>query len=352
MKKIFWLVFAIGLMISMLFLRMISGSETYHKNLNNKVQIYLYGEVHGRKVILEKEFETWKNHYDKDGIRHLFMEISYSAGELLNLWMRSDDDKILDQYYSDLEGSLTHIPEYKVFLKQIKEHCPETVFHGTDIGHNELMGSRYLSHLLLEGEEDSEKYRLAEANIQQGQFFNETKDNAYRENTMVENFIREYNKLEGQMIMGIYGADHIAPKEQDSTKSVPCMADQLKNYYGDIIYSEDISDLRQIFEPSKIEEIEIKGKTYEASYIGEYPAFSDEYRIFKIWRLENAYEDFKNNPKIGNYTPHDVYPIYIKIGEVFIFDFIKQDGTAERMYFRADGDKHDGKLVTVGFSVS
>ena len=54
---------------------------------------------------------------------------------------------------------------------------------------------------------------------------------------MVENFIREYDKLNNIDIMGIYGGAHTNPESLDNTGTIPCMANQLKEHYGDIIHS-------------------------------------------------------------------------------------------------------------------
>ncbi len=58
---------------------------------------------------------------------------------------------------------------------------------------------------------------------------------------MTENFIREFDSLDGEKVMGIYGASHTGLNKLDYTRKVPCMANQLKQYYGDIIYSENLS---------------------------------------------------------------------------------------------------------------
>jgi len=77
--------------------------------------------------------------------------------------------------------------------------------------------------------------------MEQGQTFYDTSDDVYRENKMTENFIREFDMLDGEKIMGIYGASHTDPDKLDYTRQVPCMANQLKEHYGYIIYSENLS---------------------------------------------------------------------------------------------------------------
>ncbi|HHU53019.1 MAG TPA: hypothetical protein GXZ43_02920 [Clostridiaceae bacterium] len=58
---------------------------------------------------------------------------------------------------------------------------------------------------------------------------------------MTENFIREFDSLDYEKIMSIYGASHTGLDKMDFTGKVPCMANQLKEHYGEIIYSEYLS---------------------------------------------------------------------------------------------------------------
>lgn len=208
----------------------------------SEAQIFLYGEKHGIDKVIQKEFEIWHDHYHNDGMRHLFLETPYYTGEFLNIWMREDNDDILDAIYDDLEGTASHVPALKDFYKQIKEQCPETIFHGTDIGHQFFStGERFLQYMEQNDLADSEQYRIAKEVIEQGQYFYETSDDVYRENKMTENFIRAFDSLEGEKIMGIYGASHTGLNKMDYTGKVPCMANQLREHYGDIIYAEIVS---------------------------------------------------------------------------------------------------------------
>lgn len=206
-------------------------------------QIYLYGEAHGVKKILEKEFELWHEYYDNQDMRHLFIESPYYTAEFLNMWMQSDSNEILDELYNDWKGTMAHVPETKEFYEKIKVQCPETIFHGTDVGHQyDTTGKRFLDYLKENQLEDSEQYILAQDAIEQGQFYQEKSDDVYRENKMAENFIREFDKLSGESIMGIYGAAHTGLDAMDCiTKSVPCMANQLNQRYENNISVVDLS---------------------------------------------------------------------------------------------------------------
>lgn len=84
---------------------------------------------------------------------------------------------------------------------------------------------------------------LTKEAIGQGKYYYSHSDDVYRENMMVENFIREFDKLSDECIMGIYGSAHTGLEEMDYTNTVPSMANQLMKRYGDTIFSEDLSKM-------------------------------------------------------------------------------------------------------------
>ncbi|MBU3810326.1 MAG: hypothetical protein H9893_01535 [Candidatus Niameybacter stercoravium] len=317
-------------------------------------QIYLYGEAHGVEKILDREFELWYDYYHNQGMRHLFVELPYYTAEFLNIWVQSDNDDILDAVYNDWAGTATQTPDVKAFYEKIKSQCPETIFHGTDVGHQRgTTGKRFLEYLQSNNLEDSEQYLLAQEAIEQGKYYYGNSDDVYRENMMVENFIREFDKLNGESIMGIYGAAHTGLEQMDHTNSVPCMANQLKKHYGDTIHSENLADWVKDIEPYRVDTINVAGKDYEAAYFGEQDLSGfnkdDTYREF--WRLENAYEDFKNSPKTQEVLPYNNYPMLIETGQVFVIDYAKTDGSVIRKYYRSDGYIWNNMPSTQAFTV-
>ncbi len=161
----------------------------------SKGQIFLYGEEHSDPVFLNKELEIWGEFY-AEGNRDLFIEMPYYTAELLNIWMHEDSDRILEGIYWDWKGTLAFSTDYLGFFRQIKQDYPETVFHGTDVGHQyDTIGARYLDMLKEAGMEDSEEYARATETIEQGKKFYSLHRYAYRENCMAENFIREFDRL-------------------------------------------------------------------------------------------------------------------------------------------------------------
>lgn len=316
-------------------------------------QIFLYGEQHSVERILQEEFQLWDTYYHEEDMRHLFVELPYYTAEFLNLWMQSDNNDILDQLYQDWEGTAIHSTAATDFYKQIKHDCPETIFHGTDVGHQyNTTGERYLAYLQENGQSDgSEQYLLAQEAIEQGQYYYQHSDDVYRENTMTENFIREFDSLNGVNVMGIYGTAHIGIAAMDYiTNTVPCMANQLNECYGNALHTKDLTLVDDAY---SIDMLQIGDKEYAASYFGktDLSAFFPDYQYREFWRLENAYDDFKNCPTTGNVLPYNNYPMEIEEGQVFIIEYTKTDGSVIREYHRTDGNIWQGTLVTEEFSI-
>lgn len=235
----------------------ISCSNLYYDDIHSiqdDNRIYLYGEKHGQEVIYNKEIELWEEYYTKQNFTHLFVESGYCAAQLLNLWMKADDNEYLDVVYQGLKGTLSYTEARYNFYLEIKKRCPNTIFHGTDVEHQYFStGKYYLNYLIDNDLKDTEEYELAEQCCQQGNLYrngdgtrsfnNET----YRENTMVSNFKREFDSLpQDEKIMGIYGVYHT--KLNFKNGKVKNMATQLNNYYaaktGNIISSVDLTKMK------------------------------------------------------------------------------------------------------------
>jgi hypothetical protein len=283
-------------------------------------------------------------------MRHLFIELSYFTADFLNIWMHEENDDILEQLYKDWEGTSMHSEDVLDFYKKIKSQCPETVFHGIDVGHQfQSTGQRYLKYLLENGKDETDsKYKAAKESIDQGRKYygNGNKDYAFRENIMAENFLREYELLNGADIMGIFGIAHTDVKGMGwNASNVPCMANQLKTKYGDALQTIDISKLMN---PYSTTVITLNNKEYTASFFGKEDLSQKlkDYEYREIWRVEDAYTDFKDYPTTGNVLPYKEYPMDIENGQVFKINYKLKDGTYRLEYHRSDGRIWQNKLVT------
>lgn len=318
-------------------------------------QIFLYGETHSQEKILEKELEIWGTYYHENGMRNLFVELPYYTAEYLNLWMKAEDDTILEELFQDWEGTAIDTPQEKAFYQKIKQNCPDTIFHGTDVGHQyNTTGKRYMEYLLSSDSDKSEECTLCQEAIDQGQYYYEQSDSVYRENKMVENFIREYSKLNGTDIMGIYGSGHTSIEGLDyATQTIPCMANQLKQQYGELVSTKDLTMYAYDIDPIRIETMQVGGKTYQALYYGkqDLSEIFPQYQCREFWRLENAYDDFKDNVLTGEYLPYPNYIMLVEEQQVFVIDYTSADGSVERQYFRSDGNSWEGTDTTERFVV-
>jgi hypothetical protein len=209
-------------------------------NIDNS-KIILIGEEHGIDWIIDKEFEIWYNFYHVKGLRHLFIESSYYDAQFYNIWLKSDDDEIYEMIFMDKKGTVAYNQCYYEFYKKIKRKCQETVFHGTDIGHQyDTTGKRFIDHLIKNNLQNSNQYKSTIKTINQGKnYYYNNNSSQYRENTMAKNFIWEFDKLKNEKIIGIYGGVHTNYNKNAFYGNYPCMAKQLHEYYGDIIYFEN-----------------------------------------------------------------------------------------------------------------
>jgi len=201
-------------------------------------KIYLYGESHAKNDIKDEELLQWKKYYDEQGMRHLFIESPYYSGQILNRWMKADNDDLLMVLFENLRGTMAYHHSTLDFYRFIKKNCPETIFHATDVGHQyKTTGKWYLELLKSEGKEDTEEYRLTEENIEQGRVHKEENTgsiNPSRESSMWKNFIREYESIGCKPIMGIYGSFHTEPGGTIPNGD-PRMGTAITNRYGDAV---------------------------------------------------------------------------------------------------------------------
>jgi AraC-like DNA-binding protein len=90
---------------------------------------------------------------------------------------------------------------------------------------------------------------------------------------------------------------------------------------------------------ARIDIITVSGKEYEASYFGEQDVTHLNLAFVKrrFWRLENAYDDFKDKQGANDVLPYNNYPMNIETEQVFVIDYTKRDGSVERCYYFSDG---------------
>lgn len=168
---------------------------------SKKTNITLVGEAHYIKKIQDIELELYRDFYEKGG-RHLFVEYGYAWGSYMNWIMKQD---------CSFSSMMDDIPETNIyFFQAIKDNFPETIFHGID-AELSTIGEPWLQYLKDKNLGTEDEYNTILEVIEQGKtvhsHYGYNKD-VYREEYLTKNFIREYEKLKGQPIFGIFGSAH------------------------------------------------------------------------------------------------------------------------------------------------
>lgn len=305
--------------------------------------VYLYGETHGNPNIKDLELELWQDYYHNQGMRHLFYESSYFTAAYLNLWMQAEDDTILLQLYENWEGTVAQTEYTLDFFRAIKQTCPETIFHGTDVGHQYWnTGEQYLAYLEAQNMKDSEEYLRAAESIDQGKRYysnglnSSTHDDVYRENAMAANFIRELEALEGESVMGIYGMAHVKLDSLNHTNQCDSMGKQLVSYFGEIFVVEDLTRRVQLeAKPEKRELLTINGKDYQAEYYGlrKLSQTYYEYSHVEYWHVLDAFDSFSKSDFTGNLLGEYSFPMVIEDGEAYVIKYSYPDGRSISYFY-------------------
>jgi len=325
-------------------------------------QIFLYGEGHGIPEIMERQLEIWHDYYHSQNMRHMFIEAEYFTAEFLNMWMQSDNDDIVYELFDDWAGAgtLAHNPYFLEFFKIIKREFPETVFHGVDVGHlYRSTGERFLQYLRDNGMQGTERYLLALESMEQGRHFYRDHpgepDWGFRATAKTGNFIREFDRLGNQDVMGIFGVAHTRFGFMGTMgfPDVPTLAQSLRDRYGDSVHSTDLwSWFRIGIEPAGRDTITINGVDYNALYFGTDSTAFRNIVSRSFWRLENAYDDFVGNPATGDYFFGDEdFPFWMELNQVLVMYVTSTDGSVSRWFYRSDGEEWQGIPVLTGFDV-
>ena len=318
-------------------------------------RIYLYGETHADPACLEQELAAWDGYYHELGMRDLLIEVPSYTAQFMNLWMKAEDDAILSRLFEDWEGTAMHDQGVWDFYKSIKEQCPETVFHGFDVGHQyNTTGTRYLIGLALTGQMGSADWDETQQTIEQGKQYYQTGDDVYRENIMAENLARIFESLPmGASVMVITGSAHSNLYAMDyNTGTVPCMAGQLRQQYGAALQARNLSDGINYTRAGDTQLVRLAGTDYTAVCLGEQDLSSrlPGYQSRTFWLVEGAYEAACALPATGEFLPYDNYLNPVEEGQVYRVDYLLADGSAESRYYRADGTLWQGQPATAGFA--
>lgn len=316
--------------------------------------IYLYGEQHGEEKIILEELHLWQNYYQK-GFRHLFLELPYYTAEYLNIWLQENDNTILEDIYNDWAGTAFYNQHMFDFFVTIKRSCPQTVFHGTDVGHQyQSTGKRFLHYLQSKNKQSTNAYKRAQQIIEQGISYylekDDSKKRAYREQMLVENFIYELRGVNNADIMGIYGTAH-TNINLFSNGIAGNMATQLNSQKYNII-SKDLSMLAKQKTPIRVDTIQLGNKNYTANYYGVQDITGFKNFLYReFWQLKDAYIDLKDCAKTGDVLPYNNYPMNIETAQAYLVEYTKVDGAKIKLIYLANGNMWNGMPITENIAI-
>ena len=323
-------------------------------------EIFIYGEEHANAACLDKELALWQTCYGQ-GMRHLFIEMGAGSTLLLNRWMAAEDDAYWDMVYGACEGTLFHAEVVADFYHQIKETCPDTIFHGFDIEHQYATSGEKARQLLEdEGKTDTDVYREVERSIKQGTMYYrrgaDDKADVQRENALATNFCTAFDALGGVSVMAFCGGAHADPNGMDhQTGTVPSMAAQIAAHYGSKVTLTCANLAREEkpeLEPLRTDTLTIAGEAYEAAYFGEQD-ISDwsDYASREFWRVEGGYDAFSAWSATGDQLPEINYPMALHGGEAYAVLYHQPDGGA-MWWYGVSTDQTDWNEGTVTVQVT
>jgi len=314
--------------------------ETYTYLPPSTGRIFMFGEVHGVGAILERKLEIWGDFYHEYGMRHFFIEAPFFEGYWLNIWMQAEDDTILYTLFEGWRNTSKYNPYQLDFYRTIKQEFPETVFHGIDVGHgSSTTGQHLITYLTDNNLTDTDAYALTRENIQQFQHFHRTQNHALRSSVyMPQNFIRTFDRLGDQDIMIVNGGAHTHLGYFEGREGVPTLAMVLYERYGNALQLFDLTRYAVPYmEPLRKDIITVADMEFEAFYFGIDDTAFGNVMGREFWRLENAYAYFYDHPLTGDVLPFSNFPMRVEVGQVFIMDVHRVNGTVDRMFFRASG---------------
>ena len=326
---------------------------------------HFYGELHGDPQLIAFQLARWGYYYENHGMRHLLMELPFFSAAFLNVWMQADDDSILDAWLADIRGTAMDVSYTRDFLVAIKANYPETVFHGTDVGHQQGQGVRFLAHLRSEGLEGTEIYEQTLLNMAQGRRHRaEEGTHISRVTDKFDNIVEVLNSLPNENIMGaFFGIAHMSLGYYDGliAPGQLTVAQRLVDQFGDQIQIRDITPYRVRPAAIMLDEvvgtpvrITVEGIVFDAKYYGtdgplEF-AIGRFHRLF--FRLDDGYEHFSEHERNGDFLPHhENFLMPVGEDEVFLTLLRFMDGTELPLFYRTSQELFRGLPTTVGFAV-
>ena len=244
--------------------------------------LYLVGEGHGTQSNYQLQLYLTRYFVEEQGVRYLLLEESYSVGQLLNRYLETGDESLLEEILSGLQGTISSNQDSLELYRALyayRQTLPEEErfqFVAIHLENPKALTFRYLSLLLEEAEGSPQDWpdalrQLKEANrynfsdsalvktllqemesqeeayraVLGDQYFSlwmvlqnlnqDTSDYSAQEKIMAANFRLIYENLPEGKYYGQLGLIHVAKKKTqlggDSAPVIDTFAQELNTQY-------------------------------------------------------------------------------------------------------------------------
>jgi Erythromycin esterase len=234
-------------------------------------RIFLLGESHGVAINEDLDLALFRYLHRTAGVRVYFSEISYAQACLLNRYLETGDEELLDFLFGEFRNTSFRTREHREFIHKLRawnaslDRRNRIRMVGVDVEHQPRIAMRFLSDLVaaasrevpgdiaatvarLDGFRDSPSvtasgfapelvssierhtaeysdllgdrlldFEIVATNLQNGAEFYGNRDRrkagAIREQAMYDTFRRLYPSFAGEVCYGRWGADHIIQRQ-------------------------------------------------------------------------------------------------------------------------------------------
>ncbi len=274
-------------------------------------QVYLTGEEHGVAVntTLELMFLKYLNRYAN--VRYCLCEMSYATAELLNRYMETGNETILETVFKDFEGTSAWSREsYKKWVELYKYNSTladnkKIILIGIDIEHKPKTAFRYLN-MLLPGTSPP-------------------KD--------LENIIKELQGYDTEYCNASDYEDFTRRLISDMSKNSKAYKEYLKeDYFKFIMVLENIMDGINAYDTAEDEFLEIRERCIYENFIKIYNKLGDV-KFFGQWGIWHVYQKYEGVQPIAARLNTSGSPVKGKVLSIaYVYDNCRYMADGEENY--------------------
>lgn len=226
-------------------------------------EFFIVSEIHGVNLNYQVKWELLMDLYNKKGVNALLLELSYTSGYLLNEYLKSGDEKILEKVQSFYRGSPFYTLDEFNFYKKLYEYNQTLPVDkriqviGIDIEHSDESVKLYYQ---FNDDNDARIIEYIKQNTDIRDEFYKTRYHSLREKRMYENilFLKEMYGIDACLVQ--LGAKHgFLEETSDNYKSLGYYLDKKE----DSPYRNRVLNIMLFYQNSQyLESTYFKGELY------------------------------------------------------------------------------------------